>query len=109
MTLRDRAIAGEFVNRWDIPYLGIFTDRSKWEADIGPYFKEDDRLKALFKEEALREVGMEFHPSREFMYGMAVEMGESDGATVPYLEVLEVLVKLAELVNQVKKDELVAK
>lgn len=109
MNLKDRIYSGEFNNKLAFPLTFCHADREKWKADIEEYWVESRRLEGLFKAEALKEVGLEDHPSREFVYAMALETDNSDDSPYPELEVLKVLVKLAELVKQVQRDTLEAK
>lgn len=54
MTLADRIYDGEFESKVPYPFPCDHTDRGKYEATVGTYMDEQERLTALFKAEALK-------------------------------------------------------
>lgn len=110
MKLEERVIAGEFDNEVALPpYRHNYTDSDKWDANIKLYRDEEHRLSALFKTEALKEFGLETHPSRDLIYDIALKMHDNEHEPYPELLVLDALVRLSELVKEVQRDTLEAK
>jgi hypothetical protein len=65
----------------------------EWRAAMAAYYEEENALLRKFKEDALRECGLEGHPKAEKAYSLAWEEGHSLG----YGQVLYELQNLADL------------
>ncbi len=100
--LRERIAEGEFVNRRPWPQTEDFGTDEAANAMRQAYLDEHHRLRAAFKTQALKAVGLADHPKASKAYQLAWEFVHEAGDEA----VLDCLVRLADLmIHDDFKDE----